>query len=113
MKSTTGEPPYQRIAAELRRRIERGELRPGERVPSTRQLAREWGVALATAAHALRQLAKERLVRSLPRAGTVVASPSPRLAAPAGTNPRGIGLFRHAGAACAVEHGGTQPHDPP
>lgn len=82
MKSTANEPPYQRITAELRRRIERGELRPGERVPSTRQIAREWGVALATAAHALRQLAKDRLVRSVPRAGTVVAGPSPRLAAP-------------------------------
>ncbi|MGK5677468.1 GntR family transcriptional regulator, partial [Micromonospora sp. URMC 106] len=33
------EPPYQRIVADLRRRITDGELRPGDRVPSTRQLA--------------------------------------------------------------------------
>lgn len=30
--------PYARIAAELRGRIERGELRPGDRVPSTRAI---------------------------------------------------------------------------
>jgi DNA-binding transcriptional regulator YhcF (GntR family) len=73
-----GEPPYQQIAAALRRRIEAGELAPGDLVPSTRELAREWNVALATAAHALQALAREGLVRGVPRVGTIVAAPQPR-----------------------------------
>jgi AcrR family transcriptional regulator len=71
------EPPYQRIAADLRRRIAAGELRPGDRVPSTRQLTIRWGVALATATKALTVLRQEGLVRAVPRVGTVVAEPAP------------------------------------
>ncbi|MBC3992979.1 winged helix-turn-helix transcriptional regulator, partial [Streptomyces sp. AC563] len=69
------QPPYLRIVGELRRRIAEGELTPGDRVPSTRQIAREWGVALATATKALTTLRLEGLVVTRPRAGTVVATP--------------------------------------
>ncbi|HZN75844.1 MAG TPA: TetR/AcrR family transcriptional regulator C-terminal domain-containing protein [Micromonosporaceae bacterium] len=72
------EPPYLRIVADIRRRITAGQLRPGDRVPSTRQLAQEWGVALATATKALTALAQEGLVEAVPRAGTVVAAPPAR-----------------------------------
>lgn len=77
-------PPYARIAAELRRRIEAGELRPGDRIPSTRQLTRDWGVALATAAKALAVLNQEGVTQTVPRVGAVVAAapsdprPAPR-----------------------------------
>ncbi|MFB9691332.1 GntR family transcriptional regulator [Amycolatopsis plumensis] len=64
---------YVAIADELRERIARGELPPGARVPSTRRLAAEHGVALATAAKALERLSQEGLVRAEPRSGTVVA----------------------------------------
>lgn len=37
------EPRYRRIAAELRGRIESGELAVGDRVPSTREITRQWG----------------------------------------------------------------------
>ncbi|MFG3441045.1 TetR/AcrR family transcriptional regulator C-terminal domain-containing protein [Nonomuraea sp. NPDC047897] len=70
------EPPYLRIAAEIRRRIADGRLRPGDRVPSTRQIAQEWGVALATATKVLTRLRQEGLVHARPRVGTVVASPA-------------------------------------
>ncbi|MGY0003874.1 GntR family transcriptional regulator [Micromonospora sp. I033] len=69
------EPPYRRIAAEIRRRIELGELRPGDRVPSARQLTREHGVAIATATRVLALLRAEGLVLARPGAGTVVAEP--------------------------------------
>ncbi|WP_435880302.1 TetR/AcrR family transcriptional regulator C-terminal domain-containing protein [Streptomyces nondiastaticus] len=68
-------PPYLRIAAELRGRIAGGELAPGDRVPSTRQIAQEWNVALATATKVLTTLRQEGLVRAQPRVGTVVAGP--------------------------------------
>ncbi|MGC4087228.1 MAG: TetR/AcrR family transcriptional regulator C-terminal domain-containing protein [Polyangiaceae bacterium] len=74
-------PPYQRIVLALRRRIDNGELPAGARLPSTRELAREWGVALATAAHALRELAAQGLVHTAPRQGTVVASSGGKAAA--------------------------------
>lgn len=68
------EAPYRMIAAELRRRIEAGELGPGDRVPSTRALVREFGVAMATATKALQVLQQEDLVEALPGVGTVVGS---------------------------------------
>ncbi len=40
------EPPYRTIVAEIRARIETGDLRPGDRVPSIRQIAQRWGVAV-------------------------------------------------------------------
>jgi AcrR family transcriptional regulator len=70
-----GEAPYQVIAAEIRRRIEAGELRPGERVPSTRALVRDFGVAMATATKALQVLQQDRLVHASPGVGTVVGPP--------------------------------------
>ncbi|MEV0265707.1 TetR/AcrR family transcriptional regulator C-terminal domain-containing protein [Streptomyces sp. NPDC050617] len=73
-------PPYLRIVAELRRRIAEGELAPGDRVPSTRQIAREWNVALATATKALTTLGQEGAVRAQARVGTVVASADRRTA---------------------------------
>ncbi|SCL54241.1 TetR/AcrR family transcriptional regulator C-terminal domain-containing protein [Micromonospora chersina] len=73
--SPGAEPPYRRIAAEIRRRIDLGELRPGDRVPSARQLTREHGVAIATATRVLALLRAEGLVLTRPGAGTVVAEP--------------------------------------
>jgi AcrR family transcriptional regulator len=82
------DPPYLRIVADLRGRIAAGDLRPGQRVPSTRQIAAEWGVALATAARALATLARDGDVRAVPRVGSVVAGPaSARPTAPAGPAP--------------------------
>ncbi|MER5867532.1 TetR/AcrR family transcriptional regulator C-terminal domain-containing protein [Kitasatospora sp. NPDC002040] len=66
---------YRGIVEELRRRIERGELGPGERVPSTREITRQWGVAMATATKALTELRNAGLVRAVPGVGTVVVGP--------------------------------------
>ena len=100
--------PYAAIAADLRRRIADGELRPGDRVPSTRQLARASGVAMATAAKALTVLRHEGLVVARPRSGTVVApaaGPSPAIpAAPqAGDGPTRERLLRTAIALADAE----------
>ncbi|WP_058046410.1 GntR family transcriptional regulator [Streptomyces roseifaciens] len=67
--------PYRRIAAELRARIASGEIGPGEKVPSVRRIAQEWGVATATAAKVLSVLREEGVVRAVPGVGTVVAAP--------------------------------------
>lgn len=66
------EAPYLRIAAEIRDRITRGDLRPGDRVPSTRQITQKWGVAMATATKVIAVLRDEGVVEARPGAGTVV-----------------------------------------
>src|SRR5690349_17259651 len=70
------QPPYRRIADEIRARIANGELRPGDPVPSARGITREWGVALATATKVLATLNAEGVTRSRPGRGTVVANPA-------------------------------------
>lgn len=72
---------YLVIADEIRARIVSGELRPGDRVPSTRQIAGRWGVAIATATKVLAALRDEGLVEARVGAGTVVAAPRRRAAA--------------------------------
>ncbi|MFG2592883.1 TetR/AcrR family transcriptional regulator C-terminal domain-containing protein [Streptomyces sp. NPDC048438] len=78
------EPPYLRIAGEIRRRIASGELGPGDPVPSTRRITQEWGVAMATATKALGALNQEGLVRAVPGIGTVVAESGRERAMPPG-----------------------------
>ena len=75
MNDQTG-PASTRIAAEIRGRIQSGELAAGKRVPSTREITRRWGVAMATASKVLATLKEEGLVRTRPGVGTVVAGTS-------------------------------------
>src|SRR5262249_43379511 len=84
------QPPYRRIAGEIRARIADGELRPGDQVPAAPGIAREWGVALATATKVLATLNAEGVTRPLPGRGTVVADPAVP-AQPAGAAARAAG----------------------
>ena len=68
---------YARIVADIRARIEAGELPPGAKVPSTRQLIAEYRVAMATASKALAALRQAGLVYPVPGVGTVVAGTQP------------------------------------
>lgn len=74
MKRAASQPPYLQIVAELRRRITTGELAAGAPLPSVRQIARDFGVALATATKAVAALTQDGLIKAVPRVGTVVAS---------------------------------------
>jgi DNA-binding transcriptional regulator YhcF (GntR family) len=77
--------PYQQIATEIRQRIRTGKLKPGDRVPSTRALIRDHGIAMATATKALTLLQQERLIHPLPGVGNVVGPPprrTPSVSAP-------------------------------
>jgi DNA-binding GntR family transcriptional regulator len=67
-----------RIAADLRQRIERGELRPGDALPSINRIAQEWGCAKTTAAKALNVLKAEGLARGVHGWGTIVVPDSER-----------------------------------
>ncbi|MFI6787882.1 TetR/AcrR family transcriptional regulator C-terminal domain-containing protein [Nonomuraea sp. NPDC050383] len=68
------DPPYRRIVAEIRARILSGDLRPGDRMPSIRQIAQRWGVAVATATRVMATLRDEGLVEAKVGSGTVVSA---------------------------------------
>ncbi len=71
-------PKYVQIANHIREQIARGELRPGEDVPSERELAQSWRVARPTATRALEYLRNQGLVESRRGSGTYVR-PSPAI----------------------------------
>jgi len=68
-------PAYQRIQAAIIRRVESGQLKPGDMVDSERELARIHRVSLMTARHALVGLEKEGMVERRRGSGTFVAPP--------------------------------------
>jgi len=69
------EPVYRRIQEAIRHKIVTGQLKPGDIVPSERELARIHRVSLMTARHALTELARNGIVERRHGAGTFVAPP--------------------------------------
>jgi len=70
-----GIPVYKKIQHAIWKRIETGELKPGDMVDSERELARIHRVSLMTARHALTSLEREGIVERRRSAGTFVAPP--------------------------------------
>lgn len=62
------------IYQELRRKIERGELRPGDRLPSYAQLREQYKVSNATAARAVFMLKERGYVTGMQGLGVYVAN---------------------------------------
>ncbi|MFE0493064.1 GntR family transcriptional regulator, partial [Streptomyces griseoaurantiacus] len=58
-------PPYMQVIAHIRAQIENAELRPGDMVPSDRQIAEEYGISRATAQKVLTSLKAEGLVETV------------------------------------------------
>lgn len=76
MRESAAEPrPYQRVYADLRARIERGELAHGTQLPSQPALAAEYGVALLTVRHAIDLLRRAGYVSVEHGRGTFVTDP--------------------------------------
>ncbi|MFI6322737.1 FadR/GntR family transcriptional regulator [Nonomuraea sp. NPDC050556] len=57
---------YERIVEQIEEAVERGDLRPGERLPSERELMVQFSVSRSTVREALRVLQARGLVRSRP-----------------------------------------------
>jgi GntR family transcriptional regulator len=68
-------PAYKRIQITIRKTIEDGRLRPGDAVPSERELAKLHEVSLMTARHALATLEHEGYVERRRGVGTFVSAP--------------------------------------
>lgn len=69
--------PFQQILDQVRGFIERGDLKPGDALPTVRQLAGDLGVAPNTVARAYAQLAEEGWLAGEGRRGTRVAPNTP------------------------------------
>lgn len=63
---------YTQLAADLTDRIEQGLLRPGDRLPGVRELARQRGLSVATAVAAYRALETGGQIEARPRSGFYV-----------------------------------------
>ena len=66
---------YRRIAETVRKQIMQGELRPGDRLPSVREMTRQWGCTVGTVQRAYQELAGQGLVTSHAGQGTRVVGP--------------------------------------
>lgn len=73
MRTETTTPAYQRIALNIREQVARGELRPGDRIPSEREMRESWGVQKKTAGQALGLLKAWGVARTVVGVGSVVA----------------------------------------
>lgn len=72
MQENTG---YAQIAAHYRQQIQNGNLKPGDTMPSLRDVCKHFGVAQTTANRAYRMLKMEGLTLPKSGVGTVVAGP--------------------------------------
>ncbi len=67
---------WENIASDIRSRIESGEFKPGDRLPSENELVAVWKVSRMTAHRAMQELQRERLVTRRRGKGTLVADRS-------------------------------------
>ncbi|MBV8658000.1 MAG: PLP-dependent aminotransferase family protein [Burkholderiales bacterium] len=104
------DPPhrYQVLADDLAQRIERGLLKPGNRVPSVRELCRIYTASPATVIHALHLLEDSGLVEARPRSGFFVRRLGKKLGAAqqcaAPSLPQPIELDEHHRLASEFRH---------
>ena len=65
--------PYRQLAEILRARIESGQYRPGERIPTESELVEEFELARSTVRRAVSVLREDGLVHTVPQRGTYVS----------------------------------------
>lgn len=73
------EPIYQQLVGQIREGVARGKLRPGERLPSVRELSRKLVVNPNTIARVYTELERDGVLFTRPGSGVFVAEPSHEL----------------------------------
>src|SRR5512138_67831 len=68
---------YERVAADVADLVARGTYRPGDRVPSVRELSRRLRVSVNTVVEAYAQLENRRVIEARPQSGYYVSCPLP------------------------------------
>jgi GntR family transcriptional regulator len=77
---TSPTPVYEQIRGQVAALVAVGALTPGDRLPASRDLARDLGIAVGTVQRAYRELEASGVVTSRRRTGTVVAGAASRTA---------------------------------
>ncbi|MGC8826398.1 MAG: GntR family transcriptional regulator [Anaerolineae bacterium] len=72
-------PLHLQLKTALAAQIAQGHLRPGQRLPSERQLCEMFGVSRTTVRRAIEALEREYLIRTVPAQGTFVTAPQVRV----------------------------------
>ena len=94
LKPKNGTPLFRQIDAAIRSGIEAGRLKPGERLPSIAELAKQLRVNKLTALKAFRELEKSGLLHSHVGRGTFVSGGEPQGPANAETKPDQLRALR-------------------
>jgi GntR family transcriptional regulator, mannosyl-D-glycerate transport/metabolism system repressor len=71
-RQMTNKPMYRKIADTLRERIQRGDLKPGDALPTESALQEEFAVSRVTVRQALKQLTQEAIIESIQGSGSYV-----------------------------------------
>ncbi|MFF3863028.1 GntR family transcriptional regulator [Streptomyces sp. NPDC002209] len=79
MNASEHTPLYVQIADDLRTKIQQGDLRGGDRVPSENEICEQWPVSKITARKALTTLRSEGLIEGVRGKGTFVRRKAPRV----------------------------------
>lgn len=75
LNPTSAVPVFEQIGVAIRQQIEQGTLSAGTRLPATRTLAQELGLAVNTVAKAYRVLEAQGVLEGRGRHGTFVSDP--------------------------------------
>lgn len=76
ISNSSPDPLYEQIAKQLKNSILKGELTPGDLLPSIRTLAKELQISVITTKRAYEELEKEGFIESVTGKGSYVASQS-------------------------------------
>ncbi|HVV10547.1 winged helix-turn-helix domain-containing protein [Amycolatopsis sp.] len=100
---TTGLAPYERVASAIRSAVLSGELAPGAKLPSNRDLAQQQDVSLPTLQRAVALLQEEGWLVSRPSVGVFVSADPPKDAPPVSIGDLRRGLVDLRAAVSAIE----------
>ncbi len=95
LNSSDNQYRYKKVEQELSKHIEAGDLVPGDKLPSLRQMSKSLQVSISTVSHAYEELEKRGLIESRPRSGYYVRSefraiPTPEINIPRKIEPHTV-----------------------
>ena len=74
LSSVSDRPIYEQITSQIKEMIMKGELKPGEAMPSMRKLAKDLHVSVITTQRAYDDLAKDGFIVTVPAKGTFISA---------------------------------------
>lgn len=74
LTNTSSKPIYEQITSQIKAMILKGELKPGDAMPSMRKLAKDLHVSVITTQRAYDDLGKDGFIITIPAKGTFVSA---------------------------------------